>query len=567
MFETTKLPTEDRTVSGSSVSFNTHYALPLKACKVSFSATQSGSGTPTPSNNRPYIPVNSIGLTANSTPVSVSLGADYVGSELDLVNKELSYDKTLFSFTGLETWGFSNSFFYADFPSIPTFSEGSNIVFSNGIIGYFYLTGSNQHRLRVYITGGNAQYIDANTNMNDVMKSDVNGLTVIDERTVSIANIPDLSSILGDNTFSTDTGTLEITFSDLQERTASGSVASFNTALAMPLVECKTEFMCTETGTGEKSPSNPYTLVGVDDVGVQYGGQNIWNEQCEKGNISEVDGTDSWASDRLRSIGYTPILPNHSYRTNVPYNSRLKVYYYDEQKSFLEYQNNKYNNMAFTTPINAYYMRFVIYPDYGITYNNDISINANSTDTTYHPYILNTVTLIDLDGTRYGGYIDVVNKKGYLTHGKKLLDGVNYGFNGVWGQTNNGYGVYATVSDGKRTLSNEVFCNKFELSTTGYMSMPLYSFYGTSGGATTITFILPSTITSKAEANEWLENNNVEFTYPLTNPIEIDLDIPTLSTIIGNNSFASDSGDIELKYKDCDLAKRGDFRQVFKIPD
>ena len=35
MFETSKLPTEQRTVTGNPVSFNTHYALPLDACKVS----------------------------------------------------------------------------------------------------------------------------------------------------------------------------------------------------------------------------------------------------------------------------------------------------------------------------------------------------------------------------------------------------------------------------------------------------------------------------------------------------------------------------------------------------
>ena len=185
-----------------------------------------------------------------------------------------------------------------------------------------------------------------------------------------------------------------------------------------------------------------------------------------------------------------------------------------------------------------------------------IGLTANSTPVS-----------VSLGEERYGGELDVVRKKLVVTHGRKLLDGVNYSFNGVWGATTYGYGVYATVSDGKRTLSNEVVCDKFELSTTGYMSMPLYSFYGGSGVANTITFILPNTITSKAEANAWLEDNNVEFTYPLDTPIEISLsDLPTLSTIIGNNSFASDSGSIDLTYKDLDIAKRGNFREVFKLP-
>ena len=44
--------------------------------------------------------------------------------------------------------------------------------------------------------------------------------------------------------------------------------------------------------------------------------------------------------------------------------------------------------------------------------------------------------------------------------------------------------------------------------------------------------------------------------------------IPTqIEILIGNNSFASDSGSIDLTYKDLDIAKRGNFREVFKLPN
>ena len=89
-FRTNKTPAiEERTVSGSSVSFNSAFALPLKACKVSFSATQA-SGTPSPSTPLPISGVSAIGLNANSTPVSVSLGDTRYGGELDVLTGKLT---------------------------------------------------------------------------------------------------------------------------------------------------------------------------------------------------------------------------------------------------------------------------------------------------------------------------------------------------------------------------------------------------------------------------------------------------------------------------------------------
>ena len=67
----------------------------------------------------------------------------------------------------------------------------------------------------------------------------------------------------------------------LQEKSASGAVASFNTALAMPLVECKTEFMCTQ-GAGTPSPSNPLAITGVDDITITANGNSI---------VIDLDGT------------------------------------------------------------------------------------------------------------------------------------------------------------------------------------------------------------------------------------------------------------------------------------
>jgi hypothetical protein len=73
--------------------------------------------------------------------------------------------------------------------------------------------------------------------------------------------------------------------------------------------------------------------------------------------------------------------------------------------------------------------------------------------------------------------------------------------------------------------------------------------------------------TAKAKMNEWLSNNIVMLNRPLLTPFDIQLTPTQIETLIGNNTIFADTGDVDLTYKDCDLAKRGDFRQVFKIPD
>ena len=97
------------------------------------------------------------------------------------------------------------------------------------------------------------------------------------------------------------------------------------------------------------------------------------------------------------------------------------------------------------------------------------------------------------------------------------LDGVTSGrkFTGAWGSTNNGYAVYWSGVLNRRT---DVICDKFVYSNLGYSTAPLYSFVGGSGSITTWTFVLPSTVTTLAEANQWLESNPTTFVYNLATP-------------------------------------------------
>ena len=60
---------------------------------------------------------------------------------------------------------------------------------------------------------------------------------------------------------------------------ASGSIASFSTSLALPLVSLKASIVATESGQGQKSPSNPYTLGGFSNAVISHSGEDTSNPE------------------------------------------------------------------------------------------------------------------------------------------------------------------------------------------------------------------------------------------------------------------------------------------------
>lgn len=85
-----KPPLSFPSVSGSIVTFNSQYAgLPLKSHKVAVTATQSGSGTPSPSNPRSINGYSAINInhsdadTSNPTVYTIQIGSTVYGGEYD----------------------------------------------------------------------------------------------------------------------------------------------------------------------------------------------------------------------------------------------------------------------------------------------------------------------------------------------------------------------------------------------------------------------------------------------------------------------------------------------------
>jgi predicted esterase len=122
-------------------------------------------------------------------------------------------------------------------------------------------------------------------------------------------------------------------------------------------------------------------------------GVNIWNEEWELGTYAN-DGTPSSSATTIRSKNDSPvpIKPSTEYYIITPYN--VSVLYYRSDGTFISYEVVNASSKVFTTPNNAYLLRFRCVSNYGTTYNNDIQIALNSDPdkVTYHAHTTQQVS-------------------------------------------------------------------------------------------------------------------------------------------------------------------------------
>ena len=121
-------------------------------------------------------------------------------------------------------------------------------------------------------------------------------------------------------------------------------------------------------------------------------GRNLWDEVWGVGSINASSGNDEGSKEAIYSKNYTPIIPNSTYIFVYAGSAKIenvKTRFYDHNKKYIGYNDNNgqivYPNKAFITPLNAFYVRFTLPPDYGNVYKNDIALIADSSGT-YVPY-------------------------------------------------------------------------------------------------------------------------------------------------------------------------------------
>lgn len=118
------------------------------------------------------------------------------------------------------------------------------------------------------------------------------------------------------------------------------------------------------------------------------GGVNVWDEQWELGIINSK-GESQNSKDRIRSKNYIPVTPGATYYYCINSTHGIYTWGYDSSKTFVARvpaNGWSISNNTLTIPNGVYYIRIVVQPGYGTTYNNDISINYPASVTSYRPY-------------------------------------------------------------------------------------------------------------------------------------------------------------------------------------
>lgn len=317
--------------------------------------------------------------------------------------------------------------------------------------------------------------------------------------------------------------------------------------------------LCEDNTARSYAPySNLCPITGWDAVTVTGTGANVWDEEYVTNGYFDQSG--NWVTaNYLSSKNPIPVKPNTTYYCHEGVGALYVTFWTDAVQSGVSSPEkfisrvNRVENSAFTTPANAQWMHFNT-TSYGTTYNNDISINYPSTDTSYHAYDGTTYPLT-LPSTVYGGTA-VYNGGGMWTvnsdWGVTLLsDNIPTGSGGVRSISALADGVrfeyfpYRAIGQG---TGETVLSDKFKQAETG-TGTPYTMSTGTNGNVR-LFICLPAEYDTEAKILAWFAANPTQLVYPLATPQTYTLTTEqVVNTILGQNNIWSDTGDISVDYR------------------
>jgi len=327
-------------------------------------------------------------------------------------------------------------------------------------------------------------------------------------------------------------------------------IATFSDGANLPLASLKVGIEPIQEGSGDPSPTNIRPISGWDEVDVSVNGANVWDEEWENGYWNVNTGHSVENNNYIRCKNYIPITPNNTYKLANSATSTVKneVLFFDKDKNIVSYVDCM-GGANFTTPSNCYFIKFYMNINYGSIYNNDISINYPSTDTSYHAYNGHTYTIpfTDSQGNPievFGGELDVVN--GVLTV-DRVLNTIDQNSTIQFRSTGRALtfitDAYNTVTMGGVNL----ICDKLKSAYYSNYDSAQNGEIATVSGSTAqtgISFKISDSITSLDELKAWLTSNPLTIVTNLATPLTIQLTPTAVKSLLGSNNVWGDCGQI-----------------------
>ena len=292
--------------------------------------------------------------------------------------------------------------------------------------------------------------------------------------------------------------------------TVTGAVASFVTVRAAPLKSLTVAIEPVQSGSGDPSPDNVRPISGHTEVNVWRTGVNwypisigadTWknfNNGSFSNNNGELivsmaaqmySGVFSQLVSQISKLSEYPVTASYSVYIKASAATEIFIGYAQKGNRKVqlttEYQRFTFDNFSFG--VNNSFNIYNGTANAVTVYLKDFQFELGSTATDYEPYSGTTVT-IDLDGTRYGGTLDVLTGVLTVTH--------------------------ANIASYNGESINEPWVS----------SMDKYV-----AGATPTT--------------------GAQVVYPLTTPITYQLTPEEVTTLLGTNNVWADTGDVTVEYR------------------
>lgn len=340
--------------------------------------------------------------------------------------------------------------------------------------------------------------------------------------------------------------------------------------------------------------SNICPISGWDEATVTRTGKNLWHDDVlSNPSVTISDGVISATGNTFfanfrNGISGFPDLTNQisisakAYTDGSQGNTGnglfFRIYYKDGTYETLQWLNSDssytYRSLTSNSAKAINYVALSCSSSGNNVWNiKEVQMEFSSSPSSYEAPQIQTVT-IDLDGTRYGGTLNVLTGEMTVTWVKVVFDGANDGNRVSYKYPNryvynlsapsvgntliptpNGNTVIGCLSDYFQNITDN---QAYDGSRNGFST-------STSGGFAKLS--APSIkAESQADMNAWLAAHPVTVVYPLATPLTVTLSPAQISTLLGENHIFADTGDISVTYlADTKLYIEGQIAQTAKV--
>ena len=323
--------------------------------------------------------------------------------------------------------------------------------------------------------------------------------------------------------------------------------------------------------------SNICPIVGWDEVSVDVRGRNMLKivEQTrtasgvtatvnEDGTIT-VNGTATASTVVLMNLEYyTTSSPAQNIGKKCIPNGRYTVSM-DAPNNNYRFQviasNNASGTDGIATIISASSGEFTIDDAYAYNWarlyiqNGTVANNVvlkpmlrfeSDTDTTFEPYNGQTYA-IDLNGTRYGGTLDVTTGVLTVTWKYITLDGVTS--HRKADSIASSQGLYYSICNITDDVGINTISGKTALISDQFIEraqVQIGNCYITYNGTYLVFVLADQTLSTLADINNWLAQNTPSMCYELATPQTVQLTPQQVKTLVGENNIWVDSGEVDV---------------------